>query len=135
MSAAPSGAGEGPPPARAAAPVDVRRALVLFVASGIALVGVLVLVGCWIVVGARAGETTQEGSACLAAVDAQEPGAKIAFELMPPRSTCTFYQSDDLLVTEVLADVPPALAWAALAAALGGGLTCIAMFVVPRLRR
>ena len=113
----------------------VGRALTLFLASGVALVGVLTLVGCWIVVGARAGEVTQTGSVCLTALDAQEPGAKVTFTLFPPRSECSWYSAPGTYESEVLAQVPPALGWAATAAAVGGIATCVGVLVWPRLRR
>lgn len=68
-----------------------RRALLLLVGSGVALVGVLTLAVLWVSLGVttlRAGAVLDEP--CLAAYDAATDGADIRYTAFPPRAICSW---------------------------------------------
>jgi hypothetical protein len=68
-----------------------RRALLLLVGSGAALVGILTLAVLWISLGVgtlRAGAVLQEP--CLAAYDAASDDADIRYTAFPPQAICTW---------------------------------------------
>lgn len=103
-----------------------EEALALLVASGAALVGLLMVVGTWLVLAVGTGAAVGAGDEpCLVAADT-DPGVRVAYGLWPPRATCTrdvAGQREEV----VLVDLPswPVPTGAALALVGGAGTVVV----------
>ncbi|MBT0995352.1 hypothetical protein KIN34_13770 [Cellulomonas sp. DKR-3] len=114
----------------------IARPLTLVLASGAAIVGVVLLLVALVTVGTRSLEATESGDVpCLQAVDADVAGAAVRNEVLPPRAVCTWTDASGTAETVVVAEASPVLFWAGLVLFVGGVLTCVGVLVAPRLRR
>lgn len=112
----------------------VRRAAGLLVGSGLALAGLVVLLVLWIGVGAGSlREGAGEKDPCVAAAAAGTDDADIRYELLPPRSVCT-WTVDGRTERRELAHAPGVLAGGAAAAVVVGLVTVGAAGVRGRRR-
>ncbi len=97
-----------------------RRALALVVASGVTLLGVIVLAAGWITVGVASFQAASDPRGCLAGLE--QPDAEVRYDILPPRAVCTWASSEasgpTAEQTVVVADAPWAMA-GAVAAGVG----------------
>ncbi|ADG74012.1 integral membrane protein [Cellulomonas flavigena DSM 20109] len=108
-----------------------RRALVLLVCSGLALVGVVVLAVGWIGIGtATLQATAARTEPCLLAY---VPGttAEVRYEVLPARAVCE-WDVDGVRQEVVVASVPVAVTAPALLLALGGVAGTVAALLSRR---
>ncbi|MFS0702065.1 hypothetical protein AB6N24_19010 [Cellulomonas sp. 179-A 4D5 NHS] len=109
-----------------------RRALLLLVGSGVALLGVLTLAVLWISLGVgtlRAGAVLDEP--CLAAYDAAADGTDIRYTAFPPQAICTWTVDGE--PREVVVQRSSTAVFGAAAVAALGGIGLVAgVFVVGR---
>lgn len=119
----------GPPTRRRG--LSRRGALALLVASGLALLGVVVLAVGWFGIGTATLRASAAGSEpCLAAYEAGS-GVEIRYELLPARAVCV-WDVDGVRQEVVVASVPPAVTAAGLALAAGGITATAAVLVRAR---
>lgn len=119
----------GPPTRRRG--LSRRGALALLVASGVALVGVVVLAVGWFGIGTTTLRASAAGSeACLAAYEVGS-GVEIRYELLPARAVCV-WDVGGVREEVVVASVAPAVTGGALALAVGGGAATAAVLVRAR---
>lgn len=122
--------------AEAPARPNLTRPLTLVLASGAAIVGVVLVLLALLTVGTRALEATESGDVpCLTAVDAEVAGASVDNEVLPPRAVCTWTDASGAVETVVVAQASPVLFWAGVVLFVGGVLTCVGVLLAPRLRR
>ncbi|MCC2315237.1 hypothetical protein [Cellulomonas xiejunii] len=108
-----------------------RRALALLVASGLALVGLVVLAVGWLGIGMTTLRASAAGTEpCVAAYEGGA-GVQIRYELLPARSVCV-WDVDGMRQEVVIASVPPAVTGGALVLALGGIAGTAAVLVRSR---
>jgi hypothetical protein len=113
----------------------MRRSLVLLVASGAAIVGLVLLAIAFIGVGTKTLEMQQTSdSPCLQAYTQDLPGSDVRYTVFPPQSICT-YDVDGSATSVVLASAPPLTAGLGAVLALGGAAVCVTILLWPRLRR
>jgi len=137
-----SGAGAGGPgggPSGGAAGVvarpSLRRPLTLLLASGGAIVGVVLLLVAFLTVGTRSIAATQAGDVpCLEAVSDEVPGASVHNSPFPPRTTCTWSPSEGTRETVLVAQASAGSFWTGAVLFVGGVVTCVGVLVAPRLR-
>ena len=111
-----------------------RQSLVLLVASGIGMVGLVVLGLAYLRVGSGTLElSAAESVPCLQAYTAQTEGAHVSYGVAPPDSVCT-WQNGGVEQEVVLVSTPAGTFWLALTAAVGG-IGVSAAVAVPWLRR
>jgi hypothetical protein len=111
-----------------------RRALVLLVASGVALAGIVTLVVAWIAIGVTALDAGRvQTEPCLVAYDAGTHDAAVHYTAFPPRSVCT-WTVDGTPREVVVASSPPGVVAAGLTAAVLGGGTVVVVGVLGRRR-
>jgi hypothetical protein len=111
-----------------------RRALLMLVGSGVALLGLLTLVVLWISLGVstlRAGAALDEP--CLAAYDAESDDADIRYTAFPPQAICTW--TVDGASEEVVVERAPVPVFAAAGLAAFAGLAVVAGVLVVDRRR
>ncbi|WP_448061519.1 hypothetical protein [Cellulomonas hominis] len=109
------------------------RALLALVASGLAIVGFVVLVGGWLRVDVDTTRASQDGPACVRAVGQDGSDAAVSYRVFPARSTCTWTVDGEQQETVVTAVSVPLASAALGGAALGVG-TVVVMAVVARRR-
>lgn len=100
-----------------------RRALLLLVGSGVALLGVLTLAVLWISLGVgtlRAGAVLDEP--CLAAYDAAADGTDIRYTAFPPQAICSWTVDGESREVVVQRSSTVVFGAAAVAAVAGVGL-------------
>jgi hypothetical protein len=137
----PAPLGDTPPPARPApparrAPRSRRRALALLVATGLGLVGVVMLLVAWVSVGVRtvgAGADAAPGT-CLAAYEAREGGATVRFGIVPARAVCA-WDVDGVRRETVVAAVPTGVVVGGLVLLVGGAAGTLAAALPARAGR
>lgn len=111
-----------------------RQALGVLLASGAAIVGIVVLVVLWLSVGARTLEASAAGGEpCLEAYAADEAGAEVSYGALPPQAVCS-WEVDGERQEVVVTSAPAGLAAVATVLAVGGVVGAVALLVVPRLR-
>lgn len=112
---------------------SARRALVLLVSSGLALVGLVALVVMWVLVGVGALETGRDAtSPCVVAFDDGTHDADVRFSAFPPQSVCT-WTVDGVTQEVVVASAPRGLVAGAVAAAVvGAGTAAVVAFTGRR---
>ncbi|QHT55003.1 hypothetical protein GXP71_02135 [Cellulomonas sp. H30R-01] len=111
-----------------------RQALGVLLASGAAIVGIVVLVVLWLSVGARTLEASAAGGdPCLEAYAADQAGAEVSYGALPPQAVCS-WEVDGERQEVVVTSAPTALAATATVLAVGGVIGAVALLVVPRLR-
>jgi len=116
------------------APVNRRQSLVLLLASGIGVVGLVVLGIAYLHVWTETLQLSAEESVpCLQAYTAQTEGAHVSYGVAPPDSVCT-WQNGGVEQEVVLVSTPAGTFWLALTAAVGG-IGVSAAVAVPWLRR
>jgi len=134
------GATTGPGrPAQAATAGDARptraslvRPLVQLLASGAALVGIVLLLTSFVTLGTRSLDASESGDVpCLEAVSAEAVHARVDNGYLPPRATCTWFVDGELR-TVVVAEPSATVFWAGLVLAAGGVLTCVGVLVAAR---
>ena len=115
---------EGPP----------RRALVLLVASGLALAGILTLVVVWITVGVTSvGAGRAPTEPCLVAYAAGTDRATVRYTAMPPASVCS-WTVDGVAREVVVASGSAGVVAGAVSAAVLGAATVVVVGVQGRRR-
>jgi hypothetical protein len=113
----------------------MRRPLVLLLASGAAIVGLVILAVAFIGLSTRTLQVSQSGdSPCLRASSQDLPGSSIRYTVFPPQSICTFDDAGTP-TSVVVASSSPAVAGLGAALALGGGAVCVGVLLAPRFRR
>jgi hypothetical protein len=111
-----------------------RRALVLLVASGVALAGIVTLVVAWLAIGVTALDAGRvQTEPCLVAYDAGTDDAAVHYTAFPPQSVCT-WTVDGTSREVVVASSPPGVVAAGLTAAVLGGATVVVVGVLGRRR-
>lgn len=111
-----------------------RRALVLLVASGVALAGIVTLVVTWITIGVTALDAGRvQTEPCLVAYAAGTHDAAVHYTAFPPQSVCT-WTVDGTAREVVVASSPPTIVAAGLTAAVLGGAGVVAVGVLGRRR-
>ena len=110
------------------------RALVLLVASGIALAGIVTLVVAWLSIGVTALDAGRvQTEPCLVAYEAGTHDAAVRYTAFPPQSLCT-WTVDGAPREVVVASSPPAVVAAGLTAAVLGGAAVVVVGVLGRRR-
>ncbi|UZN04497.1 hypothetical protein [Cellulomonas sp. S1-8] len=110
-----------------------RRTLALLVASGCALVGVVLLAVAWFGLGVRALQASTTGDVpCLVAYE-DDPDVSVHFELLPPRAVCVRETGDERQEV-VVATSPTALVVGGLALGVGGIVGSVVALRPPRAR-
>lgn len=118
-----------------AAQPGVGRALALLVASGAAIVGLVLLVVCYTGIGVTSLSASKETpDPCVAAYAAGTDSASVRYTVVPPKAICTWDVAGE--PTEVVvAEASTTLFAVGAVLAVGGGLTSLGLLVVPRVRR
>jgi len=110
-----------------------RRALALLVASGLALVGVVMLAVAWIGLGVRTLQASvTSGVPCLVAYE-DDPDVAVHFELLPARAVCVRDTGDERQEV-VVATSPTAAVVGGLVLAVGGIAGTVTLLLPPRTR-
>ena len=119
----------------AAAQPSVARALALLVASGAAIVGMVLLAVCYTGIGVTAlTDTKDDPDPCVEAYAAGTDSASVRYTVAPPQAICTWdVDGEPTEVVVAAASVPLFVTGAVLA--LGGVLVCGVLVVGPWLRR
>ncbi|WP_156388118.1 hypothetical protein [Cellulomonas sp. Root137] len=119
----------------AAAQPSVARALALLVASGAAIVGMVLLAVCYTGIGVSTLTSQNDDmDPCVAAYSAGTDSASVRYTAVPPRAICTWDVAGE--PTEVVvASASTALFAVGAVLAVGGVLTSVGLLVAPRLRR
>ncbi|GCE76713.1 hypothetical protein [Cellulomonas biazotea] len=112
------------------------QALGVLVATGAAIVGLVLLVVVYVGIGTRTLQASADGTGgpCLQAYAADEAGADVRYLVAPPQSVCS-WDVDGARQEVVVASAPAGLAATGALLAGGGVLAAAALLVVPRLRR
>jgi NADH:ubiquinone oxidoreductase subunit K len=118
-----------------AAQPSVRRALTLLVASGAAIVGLVLLVVCYTGVGVTTLTSSNESmDPCVEAYAAGTGDASVRYTVVPPQAICTWDVAGE--PTEVVvAAASTALFAVGATLAVGGVLVCVGLLVTPWVRR
>jgi hypothetical protein len=106
-----------------------RRALLLLVGSGVALLGILTLAALWVSLGVgtlRAGAVLDEP--CLAAYDAAADGTDIRYTAFPPQAICSWTVDGE--VREVVVQRSSTVVFGVAAVAALGGVALVAGVLV-----
>ncbi|MEV7972355.1 hypothetical protein [Cellulomonas sp. NPDC089187] len=100
--------------------MGIRRAAVLLAGSGLALVGLITLIVCWVQV-ATGSMLTGAGQEqpCVAAAAAGTDGARVHYAVLPPAAECRWVP-EGVAQTVPLDAASATLSWAAAAAVLVG---------------
>ena len=119
----------------AAAQPSVARALALLVASGAAIVGMVLLVVCYTGIGVTTLTSQNDDmDPCVAAYAAGTDDASVRYTVVPPQAICTWDVAGE--PTEVVvASASPALFAVGAVLAVGGVLTSVGLLVAGRVRR
>ncbi|WP_146192428.1 hypothetical protein [Cellulomonas sp. WB94] len=111
-----------------------RRALVLLVASGVALAGIITLVVVWLGIGVTALDAGRvQTEPCLVAYQAGTHDAAVHYTAFPARSVCT-WTVDGAPREVVVASAAPAVVAGGLTAAVLGGAAVVVVGVLGRRR-
>lgn len=107
-------------------------ALTIFLGSGAALIGLVILVVGWMQL-AVATMAPDSGTAdpCVVAYEDKTAGADVSFHVLPPKSVCV-WTVDGERTTVVLNEQPAALAWSAAAVTLLGVGSVVGALVYSR---
>ena len=119
-----------------ARPVEgpARRALVLLIASGIALAGLVTLIVVWVTLGVSALDAGRaQSDPCLVAYDANTADAAVRYTAFPPQSLCT-WTVDGQPREVVVARAPTGVFAGALVATVLGAGTVVVVAVAGRRR-
>ena len=118
-----------------AAPPSVRRSLALLVASGAAIVGMILLVICYTGIGVTALTSSKDDpDPCVQAYAAGTDDASVRYTVVPPQAICTWDVAGE--PTEVVvASASPALFAAGAVLAVGGVVVCAVLLITGRRRR
>ncbi|WP_315094536.1 hypothetical protein [uncultured Cellulomonas sp.] len=118
-----------------AAQPSVRRALALLVASGAAIVGMVLLVVVYTGIGVTTLTASNEDlDPCVAAYSAGTDSATVRYTVVPPQAVCTWDVAGES--TEVVvASASTALFTAGAVLAVGGVLVCLVLLLGPWLQR
>ena len=118
-----------------AAQPSVGRALALLVASGAAIVGMVLLVVCYTGIGVSTLTTSKDDPhPCVQAYAAGTDDASVRYTVVPPKAICTWDVAGQ--PTEVVvASASPALFTAGAVLALGGVLVSAVLLITGRRRR
>ncbi|MBO3103855.1 hypothetical protein [Cellulomonas fengjieae] len=111
---------------------SVKRALALLVASGAAIVGMVLLVVCYTGIGvATLTSATDDMHPCVAAYSAGTDSATVRYTVVPPQAVCTWDVAGE--PTEVVvASASTALFATAAVLVVGGVLVCAGLLVSQR---
>ena len=113
----------------------VGRALILFLASGAAIIGLVLLATAYVRIGSATLLASNAGDVpCLQAYADDAPGSHVRYTVAPPQAICT-WDVDGASQEVVVASASTAVFAAGAVLALGGGAVCAGMFLVPRWRR
>jgi hypothetical protein len=112
----------------------VGRALALLVASGAAIVGMVLLVVCYTGIGVTTLTSSKDDpDPCVQAYAAGTDDASVRYTAVPPKAICTWDVAGE--PTEVVvAAASPALFAVGAVLAVGGVLVCVGLLLAPRLR-
>ena len=111
-----------------------RRALVLLVASGVALAGIVTLVVVWLAVGVNALNAGRVQTVpCLVAYNAGTDGASVHYSAFPPQSVCS-WTVDGSTQDVVVASGSPGIVAGGITATVLGGMTVVAVGILGRRR-
>jgi hypothetical protein len=118
----------------AAAQPSVRRALALLVASGAAIVGMVLLVVCYTGIGVSTLSSSKDHpDPCVQAYAAGTDDASVRYTVVPPKAICTWDVEGE--PTEVVvATASPALFTVGAVLAVGGVLVCVGVLIGTRRR-
>ena len=118
-----------------AAQPSVGRALALLVASGLAIVGMVLLVVCYTGIGVSSLSSSKDDPhPCVQAYAAGTDGASVRYTVMPPKAICTWDVAGE--PTEVVvASASPVLFAAGAMLAVGGVLVSGGLLIASRRRR
>ncbi len=107
----------------------------LLLASGAAIVGIVLLLATLVMLGARSMDASSSGDVpCLVAVSDEVPGATLENHVLPPSTTCTWKAPSGAIETVVVAQPSAAVFWAGAALFFAGTATCLVLLLAPRLR-
>lgn len=117
-----------------AAQPSVGRALALLVASGAAIVGMVLLVVCYTGIGITTLTTSNDDpDPCVVAYTAGTDDASVRYTVVPPQAVCTWDVAGE--PTEVVvAAASPALFAAGAVLAVGGVAVCAVLLITGRRR-
>ncbi|NUU18317.1 hypothetical protein HP550_13760 [Cellulomonas humilata] len=119
----------------AAAQPSVGRALALLVASGAAIVGMVLLVICYTGIGVTSlTSSVDDMDPCVEAYSAGTDSASVRYTVAPPRAICTWDVDGEPTDVVVAAASVPLFATGAVLA-VGGVLVCGVLVVGPWLSR
>jgi hypothetical protein len=118
-----------------AAQPSVGRALALLVASGAAIVGMVLLVVCYTGIGVSTLSSAKDDpDPCVQAYAAGTDDASVRYTVVPPKAICTWDVAGE--PTEVVvATASPVLFTVGAVLAVGGVLASVALLVASRRRR
>jgi hypothetical protein len=113
----------------------VARALALLVASGAAIVGMVLLVVCYTGIGVTTLTSAKDDmDPCIEAYSAGTDSASVRYTVVPPQAICT-WDVDGEPTEVVVASASTALFAAGAVLAFGGVLVCVGLLVGPWLSR
>ncbi|CAM5791372.1 hypothetical protein [Cellulomonas persica] len=116
--------------------VHLEHPVTLLLASGAAIVGIVLLLVTLVTLGTRSLEASNSGDVpCLVAVSDEVAGASVDNHVLPPRTTCTWRTDAGATETVVVAEPSAAVFWTGAVLFFGGIATCVGVLVAPRLRR
>ena len=117
-----------------AAQPSVKRALALLVASGAAIVGMVLLVVCYTGIGVTSLTSTNDDiDPCVAAYSAGTDSATVQYTVVPPQAVCR-WDVDGERTEVVVAAASTAMFTTAAVLAVGGVLVCVGVLVATRRR-
>jgi len=120
----------------AALRLDLKHPGTLLLASGAAIVGIVLLLITLVTLGAQSIEASGLGNVpCLVAVSDEVEGASVDNHVLPPKTTCTWQPDGGASETVVVAEPSAAMFWTGAVLFLGGAGTCVGVLAAPRLRR
>jgi len=119
----------------AAAQPSVRRALALLVASGAAIVGMVLLVVCYTGIGVSTlTSTTTDMNPCVAAWSEGTAAASVRYTVVPPQAVCTWDVAGEPTEVVVASASTPLFAAGAVLA-VGGVVVCLVLLIGQWLQR
>ena len=112
-----------------------QRALVLLVASGVALAGIVTLVVVWIAIGVTALDAGRvQTEPCLVAYNAGTNGATVRYSAFPPESVCSWTVDGAAQEVVVASGSPGVVAGGITAAVIGAAAVVVVGVGVLRRR-
>ncbi|WP_029290161.1 hypothetical protein [Cellulomonas sp. HZM] len=113
----------------------VRRAAAMLAATGLAIVGLVLLVVGWLTVASHTLAATKDHSVpCLVAVNDDAPHSKVRYDVLPARSVCTWQDGDEVR-SVVIAQASGTLTTVAVTFAVVGVAGTLALVLTGRRRR